>query len=111
MVPEPRKPFDYGVSIYPHHWYCLHCNQWRTTSGTLNVHLDSTHGIKGAERVQGVDFAMGDQIIDKVERRLLWEAKQPDIFARQLDSLLGAEDFVYEVGSGSAVEKGNWHAK
>jgi hypothetical protein len=106
--PEPRRLPKYD-RIVATSWYCLHCEQSRHDANSLHVHVKSAHDIHNAHR--GYDYADGSAVQLMIYQREEWEAMQPLLFAKHVDSLAGADDFAFEVGEGAPIEKGNWRAK
>jgi hypothetical protein len=103
---EPRALPNYGHAPLPQNWYCLHCDQWRGDANGLHVHMKATHDVHVAHR--GADYADGSAVQLMILQRKEWVESVPDVFARALDSLRGAEDFEFEVGAGAGIPAGEW---
>lgn len=99
MASEPLKP-PIRHAIQPHLYYCLHCgNEGTLLRERCAEHVKAFHDVDFV--AFGVDYVDGTSYIRMVAIWQVWEDQVTANFAKHLDSLRGADDFVLEAEAGS----------
>lgn len=92
-VPRAVPPHDDVSQI---NWYCLDCLEYRASEASIRTHWTSCHGEQGEDAANGVDYAVGSQLLLLRIRRDQWIAEQADAFFAEMHEGFGADDFVAE---------------
>lgn len=97
----PVPPYD-KKAITRAWWYCLHCRHSAPSLHSAQTHVKNSHLSVDVDDkpVQGEDYTNGDHLLVLIARWETWSLTAADRFAKQLDSLRGADDFELEVGDG-----------
>lgn len=97
----PRSVPPYGrQNIHRQWWYCLYCRQQTVLEADIRVHVRAAHMEPDVNPEKGEDYTNGDHLFILLDRWEKYSLLAADHFVTQLDSLRGADDFVFEVGEG-----------
>ena len=82
-------------------WYCLQCCHSAPLEATMRAHVRRVHETpEESDLFVGSDYTSGDHLLILMSRWEAWSLESANRFARELESLRGADDFEFEVGEG-----------
>lgn len=91
--PQPVPPYK---DVIAGDWYCLECEQKQASRQAIVSHWAIHHGSQGEQPSEGLDIAIGSQILVMQERRNAWIEQQAQRFAQEMYDGFTGEDFVAE---------------
>lgn len=94
----PAHPGMATEFLYDEVCYCRHCVFTSHERERMEVHLKGSHKIEEWQVKQGRDFVWGRDLIKERLDREFAAGLAAERFAKQLDALGGADDFVFEAG-------------
>lgn len=77
-------------------WYCLDCGFAAPLEAAVKQHWSASHGEGVEKAMNGVDCALGSQLLTMQDRRKEWIAAQADHFRHAMHDGFGPEDFLAE---------------
>lgn len=77
-------------------WYCLVCGHSNHARSSAEYHWKAEHGGQGEDCANGVDIALGAQLLLMQIRRREWIEREAKKFLEEMHAEFGADDFVAE---------------